>query len=390
MGLITNPVEKDFLKKLLLKSTVHYNPSNARKYYISCIEKAGYIKEPVEYSPELPSEPVDEYSEYYKQMIDNFEEQEKQICEICENEIEPGEICNFCAKYSADRPIGFTESQQMTQTNINQVNFNRTFIGPVDDVILNTNNRLSEINTWINMSKEEVELKKINDIISSALNNLQLSDQDNIRKMAINMFWNITNYYKTNVLKLKSNKGDLRTGYIILVIEYSIQYFRKTKDINSIVKAVEGASLSMIPEARKNIKKIFSESKNYSFILVEPESTLINSLCNLENRFPSEITSKIKQTKIDLINNKIFNNPLNNVELASCIYYITSIPINKGGIYPERLTFTIDSVKTKITQDFLNKYCGTMTLALLTNNTKLIIDFYNKNPLLKQRLISIR
>ena len=81
---------------------------------------------------------------------------------------------------------------------------------------------------------------------------------------------------------------------------------------------------------------------------------------------------------------------MNNVELASCIYYITSIPINKGGIYPERLTFTIDSVKTKITQDFLNKYCGTMTLALLTNNTKLIIDFYNKNPLLKQRLISIR
>jgi hypothetical protein len=137
--------------------------------------------------------------------------------------------------------LGFQESQQMSQRNTQGLSNLHTFIGPFDDSELSTGNRLSEINTWINMSKDEVELQKANEIISNALNELNLSDYDNIRKMAVNMFWNIMNYYKNNFLKLKTNKGDLRLGYIILVIEYSIIYFKRTKSINSIVKAVDGA-----------------------------------------------------------------------------------------------------------------------------------------------------
>jgi len=409
MGLITNPIEKDFFKKLLLSVTTRYSASNARKFYINCLEKSGYFDPVKIIEPESVYDQLNE-EDLYEQMKDFYKEKEfyePNFCEICKNEIEPGEICKFCTipfrvkgtnipfrikdtnTYTQNTPIGFSESQQMSQRSIYGTDFNRTFIGPLDDIRLDTGNRLSEIQTWINMSKEEVELKKINDIISSALEVLKLSDQDNIRKMAVNMFWNISNYYKTNVLKLNSNKGNLRTGYIILVLDYSINYFGRTKNIDSIVQSVEGGDLSMIPEARKNIKKIFSDSRDYSFVLLDSEPKLISSLCNLENKFPQSITKKIKQTKADLINYKIFNNPITNVELAACIYYITSIPIYKGGVLQEKTAFIIDSESTKITQEFLKKYCGSMSLTVLKRKIELIIEFYKKHPDLKQKIIIV-
>ena len=393
MGLVTNPVEKDFFKKLLLSITTRYSASNARKFYINCLEKSGYFDPIKIIEPESIYDELNELNEedLYDQMKDFYKEKEfyePNFCEICKNEIEPGEICKFCATYTQNTPIGFSESQQMSQRNIHGNDFNRTFIGPLDDIFLDTGNRLSEIQTWINMSKEEVELKKINDSISSALEVLKLSE-DNLRKMAVNMFWNISNYYKTNVLNLKSNKGNLRTGYIILVLDYSINYFGRTKNIDSIVQSVQGGDLSMVPEARKNIKKIFSNSKEYSFVLLDSEPILMKSLCNLENKFPENITKKIKQIKYDLINNKIFINPITNVELAACIYYVTSIPIYKGGVLQEKTIFIIESVPTKITQEFLKKYCGSMALSILKRNTELIIEFYKKHPDLKQKIISL-
>jgi hypothetical protein len=390
MSLITNPVEKDFFKNLLMKQTNNWLDSNARKFYINCIEKSGYFKQQI--VPKIEQEESTDLSEedLYEQMKEFYKEQVQSnptFCEICKSEKNQNGECKFCATYSQDIPIGFNESQQMTQRDVRGISFNRTFLGPLDDISFNTGNRLAEIQTWINMSKEEVELKKINDIISSALNVLNLSEQDNIRKMAVNMFWNISEYYNTNVLKLISNKGNLRTGYIILVIEYAIKYFGRTKSIEDIVRSVEGADLSMIPEARKNIKKIFSDSPDYSFVLLESEPVLMSSLCNLENKFPVSITSKIQQVKADLINNWVFSNPITNVELAACIYYVTSIPIDNGGILQEKSAFTIDSEKTKITYDFLKKYCGIMTTSVLKTKIRSIINFYEKNPLLKQRII---
>jgi len=399
MGLITDPVEKKLFKNLLLKSTIHLNPGNARKFYISCIDNAGYILKPQQTNiSDNQSEPEDEEEELFRQMEEiyrrgpSLSDADVDFCELCNTQKIKGNNCKFCETYSDDVKLGYQESQQMSQRNIQGLSNLHTFIGPFDDSELSTGNRLSEINTWINMSKDEVELQKVNEIISNALNELNLSDYDNIRKMAVNMFWNIMNYYKNNFLKLKINKGDLRLGYIILVIEYSIIYFKRTKSINAIVKAVDGASLSMIPEARKNIKKIFAESPDYSFVLLNLESNLLATLCNLEFKFPLNIVNKIKQVKMDLLNSKIFSNPMTNVELAACIYYITSVPISSGGVLQEKGTFTIDGNKIKITQAFLQKQCsdtGNMTLSLLTKNKDLIIQFYRSNPGLKQRLMSI-
>jgi hypothetical protein len=394
MGLITDPVEKKFFKNLLLKSTVHFNPANARKFYISCIDNAGYILKP-NISDNL-SEPEDEQEELFRQMEEiyrqgpSLSESDTEFCELCNTQKIKEGNCRFCENYSGDVKLGYQESQQMTQRSTILPSTNRSFIGPLDDSLLTSGNRLSEINTWINMTKDEVELKKVNEVIADSLNALRLSDQDLIRKMAINIFWNIMEYYKNNYLKLKANKGDLRMGYVILAIEYSINYFGRTKSLDAIGQSIDGARLSMIPDARKNIKKIFAESPDYSFLLVNPESTLLSTLCNLEYKFPLSIVSKIKQVKSDLVNSKSFGNPIENVELAACIYYITSIPISKGGILQEKETFTIDGVQTKITQDFLKRYCGNMTLSLLTKNTNVIIQFYKMNPNLKQRLISVR
>jgi len=355
--------DKEFLSRLLKKATVRKSPARAREFYWDCIKNLGYSNQPVltDY-PEIDySEPEDPYA-VFKQMESN--------APLVPNR-----------EYYSPPVLGVAESQQMSISD--QYGFNRTFIGPLESSFTTSSgNRLSEINKWINVSNEETELKKVIEIIDQVLNGLGLSELLNIRRLSINMYWNIMQYYKTNSLGLTINKGSLKLGYITMVIYYSLVYFKRNVTTESIVRFIPDASISYLPRAKKNIMLIFKESPNYSFIL----GTNTNNNTNIIGVLPPNVQRIINKVKNDL--SQSIQTPLSNIQIAACIYFVTSVPLSKGGIFQTRLRITDgNNSEIKITTRLLMDKYGNFAPATLTKNVNAIITFYKNNPDLKNELL---
>jgi len=354
--------DKEFLSRLLKKATVRKSPARAREFYWDCIKNLGYSNQPVKIEyPEIDySESEDPYA-VFKQMESN--------APLVPNR-----------EYYSPPVLGVAESQQMSISD--QYGFNRTFIGPLESSFTTSSgNRLSEINKWINVSNEETELKKVIEIIDQVLNGLGLSELLNIRRLSINMYWNIMQYYKTNSLGLTINKGSLKLGYITMVIYYSLVYFKRNVTTESIVRFIPDASISYLPRAKKNIMLIFRESPNYSFILSNNTNNT-NSIGVL----PPNVQRIINKVKNDL--SRSIQTPLSNIQIAASIYFVTSVPLSKGGIFQTRLRI-IDgnNSEIKITTGLLMEKYGNFAPATLTKNVNAIITFYKNNPDLKNELV---
>jgi len=350
-----NSITKDFLKQLLLKQTARKSPAKAREFYWNCIVSSGY-------SAERESTEDQEYDE----------DDPYSIFQLQNVSVQQGGNVD----YYSQKTLGVTESQQMSISD--QYGFNRTFIAPLDNnAVTSSGNRLSELNTWISVSPEETQLKKVAEIIDEVLNGLRLNESTNVRRLAINMYWNIMQYYSTNSLNLSINKGYLKIGYITLVIYYALKYFKYSINIESVVKLVPDARLSYIPKAKKNIQLIFKESPNYSFVNSE---FLENSACdNITKLLPNNINVLIENVKRDLIESRIFNYPLSTIQNAACIYYVTSVPLNKGGKLQKRLEITdpVTLQTTKITIEYLASKCGgNFTSPTLAKYVSSIINYY--------------
>ena len=361
--------DKEFLSRLLKKATLRKSPARAREFYWDCIKNLGYSDQPVkiEYSEIDYSESEDPYA-VFKQM-------ESKNTNTIDREYYSPPVLPV---------LGVAESQQMSISD--QYGFNRTFIGPLESSFTTSSgNRLSEINKWINVSNEETELKKVIEIIDQVLNGLGLSELLNIRRFSINMYWNIMQYYKTNSLGLTINKGTLKLGYISMVIYYSLVYFKRNANIESIVRFIPDASISYVPRAKKNIMLIFRESPNYSFIHSEFSENL--GTCNkIIETLPNNVQRIINKVKNDLYQN--IQRPLSNIQIAACIYFVTSIPMSKGGIFQTRLRITDNmNSEIKITTGLLMDRCGNFAPATLTKNVNAIITFYKNNPNLKSELV---
>jgi len=362
--------DKEFLSRLLKKATLRKSPARAREFYWDCIKTLGYSDQPVfrEYSEIEESE--DPY-DVFKQM---------------ESGTTDTQTLPMNREYYAPPVLGVAEGQQMSVSD--QYGFNRTFIGPLDSSFTTSSgNRLSEINNWINVSNEETELKRVIEIIDQVLNGLGLSELLNIRRFSINMYWNIMQYYKTNSLGLTINKGTLKLGYITMVIYYSLVYFKKNFTIESIVRFIPDANISYVPRAKKNIMLIFRESPNYSFILGNNSEFSENSgTCNkIIEMLPPNVQRIINKVKNDLSEN--IQRPLSNIQIAACIYFVTSVPSGKGGIFQTRLkVIDNNNSEIKITTEFLMSRCGNFAPATLTKNVNAIISFYKNNPDLKNEL----
>jgi hypothetical protein len=135
------------------------------------------------------------------------------------------------------------------------VSFNRTFIGPGGD-------RLSELQRR-GILAEESEINKISDQIDLALNVLSQSninlDTTVIKKSAVNMYHLIMRYYlEGNVYGLKQNKGSLKRGYIALVLYHSLKNHGINNISESDITDILNSSIADLPEARRNIKRIFT------------------------------------------------------------------------------------------------------------------------------------
>ena len=358
--------DKEFLSRLLKKATLRKSPARAREFYWDCIKNLGYSNQPVLVDYSEIEEPEDPYA-VFKQMDSN------------------APLVSNREYYSPPvvPVLGVAESQQMSISD--QYGFNRTFIGPLESSFTTSSgNRLSEINKWINVSNEETELKKVIEIIDQVLNGLGLSELLNVRRLSINMYWNIMQYYKTNSLGLTINKGSLKLGYITMVIYYSLVYFKRNVAIESIVRFIPDASISYVPRAKKNIMLIFKESPNYSFILSTNTNT--NNNTNIIGVLPPNVQRIINKVKNDL--SQSIQTPLSNIQIAACIYFVTSVPMSKGGIFQTRLKI-IDgnNSEIKITTGLLMEKYGNFAPATLTKNVNAIITFYNNNPDLKNELV---
>jgi len=173
-----------------------------------------------------------------------------------------------------------------------------------------------------------------------------------------------------------------------MVIYYSLVYFKRNANIESIVRFIPDASISYIPRAKKNIMLIFRESPNYSFILSNNSEFSENfGTCNkiIEMLMPN-VQRIINIVKNDLSEN--IQRPLSNIQIAACIYFVTSVPSGKGGIFQSRLkVINSSNSEIKITTQFLIDRCGNFAPATLTKNVNAIITFYKNNPNLKSKLV---
>jgi hypothetical protein len=360
-------ISDQFMKTLLINKTSRQRFKNAQAFYWNCIDKYGYSekKKVQEYEQEYESDPEDEYSQF------------KTMCKKCGTELSLGKDCKKCealTEYSQFKPqnIGFQESQHITKGNI--YGFNRTFIGPYDDSATGLGNRLSEIQKWVTVDPKETELKKIYEIFEASINAMGLGDNESILRTAVNMYFNIMNYYDSNLLKLPSLRGDLKKGYIILCVYYSLLANKLNISIEHLVRFIPDARLSYIPKANEYILKIFENASGYSFLNTKEEPVLISSLCGLVKLLPKNTIRDINKVKRD-----VFDSVLTPIQIAACIYYITT------KIATKRLSIVIPEtgVVSKLTVDFLSSKCGSFSAGTLAKNVKIIEDFYTQHPELK-------
>ena len=356
-----------FIKKKLLDATKNKSDKNAREYYWNCIKEYGYSEELISNPYLSDSEDSDSSDDEYSA----FEEYSSGSGSGIKSKNKKKRI----NEYYSPGEISYSETQHLTLQNERT---QRTFIQPGDNSLIN---RLSELNTWTSVTSEDNDLRKVNEIIDFALNNIiKTQDYKNIQKLALNMYYNILKYYASNLLNLQSNQGNLKKGFIVLVIYYSLVYFKMNVGIEQIISLVPDARLSQVPKAREYIELIFEGNDNYSFIFDNPEQEYVKGLCGLEKLLPAEVIFKINKVKNQLIAFNIFSSPLSGIQIAACIYFVTSLGISKGGITQKRLTVNLNGVDSNITMRLLSTTCGpSFAEATLTKNVKIIADFYKKN-----------
>ena len=361
---------QNFFKRLLLKQTQHKKSFfTAREYYWDCITSYGdkYYESGIksnEYFDKQSDEPDDPFAVF--NLIN--ESDKESICKNCDAKLMKTGICQYCDY--VDPKLGFQESQQMSQSNV--YGFNRTFIGPYSDLTTKSGNKLSELQKWITIDPQEMELKKVGETINESLNAMKYYEPDNIFRTAINMYWNIMEYYKTNQLKLNLNKGNLKKGYILLCIYYSLVLYKQNISKERLIRSIPDSRMSFLPEANENILRIFENVQGYEFLYVEQEAPYIINLCNLIDILPREVVREINRVKADMVKSGLFQKKMTSVQIAACIYYVCNI-LNKPRL---KIILPATGEEVKITQLFLSSKCGGFSSPTLTKQVDIITNFY--------------
>jgi hypothetical protein len=360
----------DFIKNQLLQATSRKRFFNAKKFYWDCILSYGDKYYDSKLKPESESDTEEDLYRFFEQPE---EETVQKFCESCGSKLNPDEGCKICNLYASSIPLGYKESENITKGNI--YGFNRTFIGPLGDASTKSGNRLSELQTWVTADPKEMELKAVSEIIEGSLEFLGLGDSEQIRKTAINMYFNIMGYYSAgNELHLGANKGDLKKGYILYCIYFSLVYNKKQISIEKVLRSIRESRSSYLPQAKENILKIFQNVPGYEFLVISQEPLYVTNLCNLMNLLPRNIITSIIKVKNDLIGSGLFPNELNSVQIAACIYYVCN------DMQQKRLEIILpETGKTsKITQSLLSSKCGSFAPATLTKQVNIIHSFYQR------------
>jgi len=350
------------LKNALLKKTDRKRFFNAKQFYWDCIVSHGDKYYDSGIPEQYLSDSVEE-EDPYRFFFPEEKESVVKFCNECNSQLTETGMCKYC-NY-VDPKLGFQESQQMTVSG----RFNRTFISPDSDFTTRSGKRLIELQKWVTIEPEEMELKKVGEIIEGSLNVLKMYDNPNIFKTALNMYYNIMEYYKTNTLRLNVNKGNLKKGYILLCIYYSLMYYKQIISKEKLVRSIPEYSISYLPSANENILRIFENVPGYEFMFIQDqELPIVTSLCDLISLLPKNVSILINKVKRELVEQGIFQKKMTNIQIAGCIYYVCNI------LTSPRLEIIIPTTgqKTKITHALLSSKCGSFAPATLTKQVDLI------------------
>ena len=123
--------------------------------------------------------------------------------------------------------------------------------------------------------------------------------------------------FNGNIFKLEIPKGDINTGYIIMIVYYVLHNYgiQRSKEDITIVFPESKGQLSKLPLVERNLKKIFNNTE-YSL------NTTQTKMCGFENLLDDNIKNRILIVKKDLVDSQKFQEPIHNVQIASIIYYV--------------------------------------------------------------------
>jgi len=354
------------LRNALLNKTERKRFYNAKKFYWDCITSHGDkyfdsgLKDEI-YEPEEE----DPYAAFFSQPEKKSEV--ISFCNECNAQLMKTGLCEYC-NYIIPK-LGFQESQQMSQSG----RFSRTFISPDADFTTRSGNRLLELQKWVTIDPQEMELKKVGEIIEHSLTDLKYYENPNIFKTALNIYWNIMEYYKTNPLRLNVNKGTLRKGYIVMCIYYALMYNKQIISKERLVRSIQELdyNISYLPDAQRNILQIFENVPGYEFLYTQDELPVVTTLCDLINILPKNIVKSINKVKKDLIDAGVFQQKMTYIQIAACIYYVCNV------LTKPRLEIILPiGGKTKITHELLSSKCGSFAPATLTKQVKIISNHF--------------
>jgi hypothetical protein len=208
----------------------------------------------------------------------------------------------------------FTEEENeevQAEFNPNQISdlkyrFTRTFFEPTSTSFA----RLAELQKY-GIDPQEMELAKVSEKIDTALNQLNLNNLEYIKNIAMNMYYNILLYYNSgNPLKLITNSGKVKKGFIFFVVFYALKFSKIPILKETLINNFQGITLSDLPEADKNIHRIFEKSPGYSFIYETDYD-----LC-------AKLDPDIKQKVYDLLESIKDKISINKKNIAAVIYHI--------------------------------------------------------------------
>jgi len=221
---------------------------------------------------------------------------------------------------------------------ISGITFTQIFIEP--------GTKLAEIATR-GISYDETQYSKVREKLDCVLSKLTQEyndiDVDNVLKTSMNIYLNIMLYYKDNKLGFQMNKGSLKRGYIFLCLWYSLVYHRYQIERDSIV-CMSDIQYRDIPEAEKNIKRLFENNPKYSFIYSENGDCL--------GLFDILLKSCNGKKMVELVKEYQSRFPKSKQYTYAIVYYL----YNQH--FDSRVKITRDNSEQFVTYDFLNTFCG--------------------------------
>jgi hypothetical protein len=255
---------------------------------------------------------------------------------------------------SRDESVTFLPSvQQREHTSTDLYGFTRTFIEPTNGTVVEK--RLLEVQKR-GITPEELDFMKVSGAVDTALHHVPGINFEHIKRVALNMYLNITKFYayQENVPKserlIKGDlKGSVKRGYVPMIVYYALLQNGICISRDTLIRHFDGVNSSDLPQADKNIKIIFQQAKNYEFIYSGIQE---QCFCNIQ--LTSDQKRSVQTVISDLQRAGLFSKPARTVDVASSIYFVLK---NNVHLISSKCGITDDTIRkhTKGIERFYQK-----------------------------------